>query len=288
MRSHSARRAFTLVEILVVIGIIALLAAILFPVFGRARENARRLSCMNNMKQLGLGFQQYLSDNDKRYPGPGNFFDGKAANAAFSGDLGTWAAGGNWVTGEPRALANPAPPFAYNDGEKANVEGGALFNYVKESKVYYCPSNKDGEKKRLSYSMNCALAFLGGTRVTAPAEIVLLVDEENANDGYFYANDDGGTGSPASKSGSSTPTGSTDELTELHNGSGNLLFADGHVKPFSADGFPLDKSPEGLKNKWRDTGSPRFHDRKFGSWGSNRSPDTTVTTDVCNATKRDP
>src|SRR5690606_34634754 len=62
------RRGFTLIELLVVIAIIALLAAILFPVFGRARENARRSSCSSNMKQLALGLMQYVQDHDERLP----------------------------------------------------------------------------------------------------------------------------------------------------------------------------------------------------------------------------
>lgn len=61
-------RAFTLIELLVVIAIIAILAAILFPVFSRARENARRASCMSNLKQLELGFIQYTQDYDEKYP----------------------------------------------------------------------------------------------------------------------------------------------------------------------------------------------------------------------------
>ncbi len=63
------RNGFTLIELLVVIAIIAILAAILFPVFARARENARKTTCLSNLKQLGLGMLQYLQDYDERFPG---------------------------------------------------------------------------------------------------------------------------------------------------------------------------------------------------------------------------
>jgi prepilin-type N-terminal cleavage/methylation domain-containing protein len=65
---RSARRGFTLIELLVVIAIIAILAAILFPVFARARENARRASCGSNLKQMGLGLMQYKQDYDSLHP----------------------------------------------------------------------------------------------------------------------------------------------------------------------------------------------------------------------------
>jgi prepilin-type N-terminal cleavage/methylation domain-containing protein/prepilin-type processing-associated H-X9-DG protein len=61
------RRAFTLIELLVVVAIIGILAAILFPVFARARENARRASCQSNVKQILLGIMQYTQDHDERY-----------------------------------------------------------------------------------------------------------------------------------------------------------------------------------------------------------------------------
>ncbi|MEN6549739.1 MAG: DUF1559 domain-containing protein [Armatimonadia bacterium] len=62
------RRGFTLIELLVVIAIIAILAAILFPVFAKAREKARQSSCLSNVKQLGLAFQQYAQDYDECLP----------------------------------------------------------------------------------------------------------------------------------------------------------------------------------------------------------------------------
>ena len=66
------RAGFTLIELLVVIAIIAILAAILFPVFARARENARRASCQSNLKQIGLGLTQYIQDYDEMFLNAGN------------------------------------------------------------------------------------------------------------------------------------------------------------------------------------------------------------------------
>ncbi len=66
--TRKVHKAFTLIELLVVIAIIAILAAILFPVFARARENARRSSCSSNLKQIGLGQLQYRQDYDERFP----------------------------------------------------------------------------------------------------------------------------------------------------------------------------------------------------------------------------
>lgn len=106
-------KGFTLIELLVVIAIIAILAAILFPVFGRARENARRSSCLSNMKQIGLGMMQYTQDYDEKFPAPGN--------TAFSGE------------------------FRNDDGTAAKASWRQkIFPYVKSVQIFICPSNIAG------------------------------------------------------------------------------------------------------------------------------------------------
>src|SRR5690349_15983360 len=106
-------RGFTLIELLVVIAIIAILAAILFPVFARARENARRTSCQSNLKQIALGIFQYTQDYDERYP---SRFYGNGVNYG-----GAWAAVVQpYVKSEqlfqcPSEPTAPGVPFADHD-----------------------------------------------------------------------------------------------------------------------------------------------------------------------------
>ncbi len=107
-------RAFTLVELLVVIAIIALLAAILFPSFSRARENARRTSCLSNMKQIGLGIAQYTQDYDERLP-----FSGPKAN------------GGRWANKIGPYLKNTAIFTCPSYTDYANVPGGIPGEFLK-------------------------------------------------------------------------------------------------------------------------------------------------------------
>src|SRR5215212_3495027 len=97
--AHRARQlGFTLIELLVVIAIIAILAAILFPVFAQARESARQTACLSNMKQIGSGMMMYLQDYDERLPAAdwGNAFKGPPFTVfAFQNGAGagppTWA-----------------------------------------------------------------------------------------------------------------------------------------------------------------------------------------------------
>ena len=106
-----SKQGFTLIELLVVIAIIAILAAILFPVFSRARENARRASCQSNLKQLGLGVAQYIQDYDEIYP------------LCWHGDV----------------LTVPLP----GSGSTTNYSMlDSLDPYLKSYQVWKCPSSK--------------------------------------------------------------------------------------------------------------------------------------------------
>ena len=259
MRIHSSlhRRGFTLVELLVVIGVIGLLAGLLFPVLARVREGGRAKACISNMKQLSLAFTQYSQDNGRKFPGA----------AAFQ----VWGNGGHWVSGTNNSpLALVGSPYTWQNNT-ADVEKGAIFNYARSANVYQCPSNTDGRNKHLSYSMNCALEFMNDVRVNEPSDIILLIDEEKNNDGYFYA-------VPANANGNR----STDALTQLHNGGGNLLFVDGHAKFYRMDSYTIASnddatySAQSIANKAAgmtkatlpSKGTPHFHDPQFGLKGS--------------------
>ena len=109
--STRTRSAFTLIELLVVIAIIAILAAILFPVFARARENARRSSCQSNLKQIGLGVIQYVQDYDEKYP-----IRNHKGNPVLGATAATDATGA-WVNLQP---------------------------YLKSEQIYQCPSETNG------------------------------------------------------------------------------------------------------------------------------------------------
>src|SRR5690606_30190470 len=110
------RRGFTLIELLVVIAIISILSAILFPVFARARENARRASCISNMKQIGLGWNMYIQDYDENMV--------TYAYPSFPGGTHVWQYG--WQA--------------------------ALFPYIKSAQVFICPS---ASKISTSVSVSC-------------------------------------------------------------------------------------------------------------------------------------
>ncbi len=163
------RRGFTLIELLVVIAIIAILAAILFPVFARAREKARQASCLSNLKQAGLAWLQYCQDYDERVPSC-------RVSALYS----------------PGAFAQD---FPY-----------ALLPYVKNNQVFDCPSSSytkwggTPSYNPASYQQNVRLGnepFGTANRYTpvtlgqiqSPAQCPLHWDGANTNcEGWWAAN----------------------------------------------------------------------------------------------------
>jgi prepilin-type N-terminal cleavage/methylation domain-containing protein/prepilin-type processing-associated H-X9-DG protein len=167
----NTRRGFTLIELLVVIAIIAVLAAILFPLFTAAKEKAQQSSCLNNMMQLSRGFRMYLDSWNGAYPGA--------------------APADRYMSGTTRY------PYEWVDivtaGVECRVDKGAIFPYVKNTKIYVCPSDSHEKKTHfgLSYSMNNRFdpgwiyQYRGIWRpaneseIKKPTKTVLLIDEAN-------------------------------------------------------------------------------------------------------------
>lgn len=226
----SGRKAFTLIELLVVIAIIAILASILFPVFARARENARRSSCQSNQKQLALGMLQYLQDYDSRFPGL----------------TGSVALNSNDISG----------PGVVNDG----MWGNKIYPYVKSMQLYKCPSAKSAYALFPStYAMNAMIAcgavggqytqwgpLCGGygvneSIVDKPAQTIMLLEEASGYDqattssgqkwlGTYTAYQlDGdyisGYGFNGQSYGNEAPY-----FRQIHLQGENMAFVDGHVK----------------------------------------------------------
>jgi prepilin-type N-terminal cleavage/methylation domain-containing protein/prepilin-type processing-associated H-X9-DG protein len=143
------RRGFTLIELLVVIAIIAILAAILFPVFAKAREKARQSSCLSNLKQIGLACQQYAQDYDERLPWHCRYIPGAAD-----------AAGNDWT--------------------------GQITPYIKNVQVFACPSaNRTGYCGGYGYNLSrnsagtqvgCDYMALGECQY--PAETIIVGDSD--------------------------------------------------------------------------------------------------------------
>ncbi|HEY3266155.1 MAG TPA: prepilin-type N-terminal cleavage/methylation domain-containing protein [Armatimonadota bacterium] len=136
------RRGFTLIELLVVIAIIAILAAILFPVFAKARERAKSTTCLNNLKQLGIAMRMYADDNDGGYPvglGEAWALPGAPVNPQYGPPYGKGSANSSLV---------PMCMF-YGKTSQINI----LLASVKSEEVFVCPNTRK-DKSGWAFSLS--------------------------------------------------------------------------------------------------------------------------------------
>src|SRR5689334_17602385 len=146
---HKRQDAFTLIELLVVIAIIAILAAILFPVFARAREAARKTSCLSNMRQLGTASKMYIQDYDECYP------DSRV----------TWnngAPGPGWVGGiyyGATHICVYAHRRYLNDGKTIGGMAAVYNPYIKNIQIFRCPSDPETR----GWAQACGVGTTPGT-----------------------------------------------------------------------------------------------------------------------------
>lgn len=208
------RHGFTLIELLVVIAIIAILAAILFPVFSRARENARKTTCLNNMRQIGLGVNMYAQDYDEVLP-PRN--------------------DGVWDFADPTS-PQYRPNFL-----------GSLLPYTKNANIFVCPSAQPTwvtaqvslPPSDTSYMGNAVVMGRSVSVIPNPAEIVYLQERWDRRRTAWlrpcHTLNNASCGTATSNSYSwwhwSNPRPNIPECyTSIHMDGGNLVFCDGHAQ----------------------------------------------------------
>jgi prepilin-type N-terminal cleavage/methylation domain len=222
---HSQKSAFTLIELLVVIAIIAILAAILFPVFAQARAKARQAACLSNMKQIGIGLMMYTQDYDEALAG-----NQTTAPNGTAGDAG---------------YANVSD-IGFMDTDPTRVERNWARDvqpYIKNTGVYICPNaelrslgpggptsayreSDHPQAANISYLMNGIPAGRKLAAIPAPAEIIYL------HDYYFISrvcqvrpHPDGLLNNVMQYR-----QFNHDYYDLMHQNGGNLLYCDGHAK----------------------------------------------------------
>ena len=215
MGGHESRRAFTLVELLIVIALIAILAAILFPLFGSAREKARQTTCINNLRQLGTATHLYIQDYDER------IYPSEYECSATLGDLCTWGYYTDYWIDHP------------NDYSR-----GILSPYVKDTRVFACPDaisfagtagstiGSFGLNSDLSELLNDTdYVGVALAAVQAPAQTILLADPARVDVNKHRS-------TLAGNNILDPPSGGAFDaaIHGRHNHMADVLWLDGHVK----------------------------------------------------------
>jgi len=220
------KSGFTLIELLVVIAIIAILASLLLPALSKAKEKAKGITCINNLKQLTMCAMLYSGDNQ----------DAIVPN----GDVSLGAAG--WVAGNVSGL-----PDATN---LVNIQQAVLFPYNQSVGVYRCPSDNfavlnTGFVRVRSYSLNCMMGNNGGTAVSVhpglrehlkfsdvknpgPTDAMFFVEEQDDSDPNKTSIDDGYFAVDLSPSGKLSG-GWRNIPASRHGNRGQWSFSDGHA-----------------------------------------------------------
>ena len=219
------KRGFTLIELLVVVAIIGILAAILFPVFARARENARRASCLSNLKQIGLGLMQYTQDYDERYPF-GLCSTGACTNSAKAPNGFMWI-GNLWLW--PQVIdpyVKSEQVFVCPSSERARMVGNHLAPY---------DGNYGANSVMLPQSRTISIAAMNSPSTAyaimdGGAYFMRYWDTWAPSNGYFYLPGIGGGTSVNADCSAVYSTLQDDCNSGRHFGGVNVIFGDGHVK----------------------------------------------------------
>ena len=230
------RRGFTLIELLVVIAIIAILAAILFPVFARARENARRASCMSNLKQIGTAVQMYTQDYDEKFPliaqscCSGPYGDQKLPDGRRMRGYWVWELAFYPYIKSTQAFVCPSDPTGGNSGVTTNTSADFLDVWNKPFPVSY------GISESMTYWRSSPVVL---SDVNFPADTYYLADTHQdystfGDAGWIpgfnrmrYSNNCGGT---TNSGGVITVTGTLTDDCARHFGGNVIVYLDGHAK----------------------------------------------------------
>ncbi len=204
-----SRRGFTLIELLVVIAIIAILAAILFPVFARAREKARQSSCLSNVKQISLGVLMYAQDFDEMLP-HSNYRDAAGVGYSFIQFVNPYINSAQVFDCPTQAVAVPAP-ISYNDSRSY------CFNEM-AWRVRLAKVNRGAQKIMLADAT--PNTWQGAWSLYRPSRAGMRPDNTEGFDYPTWGN-------------TNTQNWTYCNFCERHNRQGNVAFLDGHAKSLS-------------------------------------------------------